>query len=376
MLSYYLFLISLYHFNADILSLPVSYYDSGNPMVQISFSDEGITYVTGVNTFLPYSVVNIKNYDLIKGRFKNNKTLYLDKPVYASQYETNIKIKFHPIENFNCYVSHQAKNFHNLGISLAYHYQDESFSFIHQLYKAKVILHLQFAFHNINEETPPDNRHVYIGGVPHNAHLSLPYKGIEKTRGDLPTWGFTLEKIIYQREEYNVDLPCIISNRIKGLIISDDVYGIFVKRVFNKEIKEGVCSNKTDKYNANYLKCEQAIFEHNKKITLKFKGIKVDFETKDLFSKQNYHSLISSNDINQPVHNFTGVILGFNFINKFNYTVFDYETNQIAFYTDIISISQNSKNYTEIYLFITNCILSLFSTILLIINKLQFNNLT
>ena len=73
MLSYYLFLISLYHFNADILSLPVSYYDSGNPMVQISFSDEGITYVTGVNTFLPYSVVNIKNYDLIKGRFKNNK---------------------------------------------------------------------------------------------------------------------------------------------------------------------------------------------------------------------------------------------------------------------------------------------------------------
>ena len=124
------------------------------------------------------------------------------------------------------------------------------------------------------------------------------------------------------------------------------------------------------------MKCEQAIFEHNKKITLKFKGIKVDFETKDLFSKQNYHSLISSNDINQPVHNFTGVILGFNFINKFNYTVFDYETNQIAFYTDIISISQNSKNYTEIYLFITNCILSLFSTILLIINKLQLNILT
>lgn len=373
MLSYYFFLITLYHFKANIISLPVSYYDSGNPMVQVSFPDEVITYVTGVNTFLPYSVINIKTYDLIKERFKNNTTLYLDKPVYASQYETNIKIQFHPVNNFNCYISHQAKNFHNLGISLGYHYQDESYSFIHQLYRTKVILHLQFAFHNINEEIPPDSRHVYIGGVPNNAHLSLPYKGIVRTREDLPTWGFNLEKIAYQRVEYNVDLPCVISNRIKGLIISDDVYGIFVNSVFYKEIKDGVCSNQTDKYLANYLKCEQGIFERNKKIILKFKGIQVEFETKDLFSKQNFHSLISSNNIEQPVHNFTGVILGINFLNKFNYTVFDYEKKQIEFYTDRIAISQISKNYIKIYIFTANCLLSLFSTILLIINKVIFS---
>lgn len=79
-------------------------------------------------------------------------------------------------------------------------------------------------------------------------------------------------------------------------------------------------------------------------------------------------SLFTSNSkIPHPIHNFTGVILGAAFLNKFNYSIFDYENKQIQFYTDKYIIQNIKDNLYIMFLFCFNIIVCICNSILLLI---------
>ena len=72
--------------------------------------------------------------------------------------------------------------YRNKGLALGYHIE-EKFSIVHQLYKNKQIDHLKFALHNIS---PSLEGSFFIGGIPNEEHLTLPYKGVVKVDESLP----------------------------------------------------------------------------------------------------------------------------------------------------------------------------------------------
>ena len=58
---------------------------------------------------------------------------------------------------------------------------------------------------------------------------------------------------------------------------------------------------------------------------------------------------------------FDGIILGIDFINKFNFVLFDYSNNQIEFYSNSIPISEkkNIMMSTILYMNSIICIMSI-----------------
>ena len=138
-----------------------------------------------------------------------------------------------------------------------------------------------FAFHNIREEF---DSHLYIGEIPNNEHKKLPYKTTMKINETLPTWGLTLNKVIFDNETFELNKSAIIANGIDGVFLYNKLYKMLEKKI----LTYSEC-----KINGNAF----------------YKG--------------------EENDINQ-----------------FNYTLFDYEAKTVSFYSDSIYIKDNSDNCT------------------------------
>ena len=74
---------------------------------------------------------------------------------------------------------------------------------------------------------------------------------------------------------------------------------------------------------------------------------------KNMFDISN--SKFLSNTYKSKIHNFTGLILGSEFLSLFNYTVFDYDNKAIEFYSDTIPITvlnHNSSNIVKSIIYI------------------------
>lgn len=238
---------------AKIVTFPINVIIWDNHSISIYFPNDYCSPFQFFNTFLSYTVLEIDDIYLDSNHIINKETLYLEHTFKASLYNMDISIENVILFNFLFYTNKYSDNGfkQDYGLSLGYHYKNESFSIVHNLYNSKHIEHLQFAIHNIKECFKDNHSHLYIGGVPYNAHLSLPYKGTIKINEALPTWGFNLKAIIYNNTKYKIALPCIISNRIDEFFISDDLYDIMINNIFNTDIDKERCKNikqKRDEY--------------------------------------------------------------------------------------------------------------------------------
>ena len=106
----------------------------------------------------------------------------------------------------------------------------------------------------------------------------------------------------------------------------------------------------------------------NDSVDIVLDNIVYKFRMNDLFRKEQI--LIASNG-KEKVHNFTGVILGMNFIGMFNLSLFDYEKKQIEFYSDVYPIIfHNTIEYTNmIYISIVVIVLCFGNSVILILFK-------
>lgn len=250
---------------------------------------------------------------------------------------------------------------------MGYHIIEESYSIVYNLYKTKAIDEYRFAFDQIKEK-------LYLGGIPNNTHLTLPYKGILKINEALPTWGFHLNSIIFNKSEYIINQPCIIHSALTNVFISDDILSV-IKTILADTISNG-CSMSSSIYEGKEFK--QDIMICNPNLDVLKNDIEFIFNNVKLKLKLSYLFMDSNNLLNQPfssngrpnkLHNFTGVILGYPFLRLFNYTVFDYQNKQFELYSDTYSII-DSRTSINIYLILysINVTLLIFNTIMLLCN--------
>ena len=134
------------------------------------------------------------------------------------------------------------------------------------------------------------------------------------------------------------------------------MYQLMTNRILKSYIDNKTCltDNNGITFSQKYLRCylqkddikDEIYFTFDNNLKLKFSF--VDFEIKEKGSV--FYDIYSNSDKPHPIHYFNGVILGMNFINKFNYTVFDYDNKQIEFYSDRYTITINSTNFPNTFL--------------------------
>lgn len=166
--------------------------------------------------------------------------------------------------------------------------------------------------------------------------------------------------IKYKNAYYEINEPCIVNSGMYGMIISDKVYDIMKHNIFNSH-KCDVIRDETSIYPLNSLVCNTDIINEKETIEIKFDTIIIKFKTSDLFNEER-QSLFYSNCNIKKIHNFDGKILGIDFINQFNYSIFDYENHQMELYSDYIPIYVLANNTNIIILMI--CIVLLFCSVI------------
>ena len=257
---------------------------------------------------------------------RNNKgegTIILDDTYDIYKYIMDIKFEDDAIlNNLSVFILRDLSWIRERVLSLGYHIIEESYSIVYNLYKTKAIDEYRFAFDQIKEK-------LYLGRIPNNTHLTLPYKGKLKINEALPTWGFHLNSIIFNKSEYIINQPCIIHSALTNVFISDDILSV-IKTILADIISNG-CSMTSSNYEGKEFK--QDIMICNQNLDVLKNDIEFIFDNVKLKLKLSYLFMDSNNLLNQPfssngrpnkLHNFTGDILGYPFLRLFNYTVFEY----------------------------------------------------
>ena len=360
-------LILVCYAKAKIISIKINGYDRYRPKISFSLPIERRDVDLYLNTFLPFSIFKFPYSSMKANRIISKETLHLDENYPSMLYYTDIMINEETTcTNFSLYNVKPSTTMYykDKGLALGYHIKDESFSIVHQLYHKNIIEHLKFAFKNLKGKSD----RFYIGGVPNNEHLNLPYKATIKVYETLPTWGFTIDKLIFNGTEYDIGIPAIISSASDSLWISDDLYKLFKDVILKEAIEERDCRLLYMEEN-EYIKCYQTVIGATYSLIINEHNFTFSSE---IFDKNRYGIIKSNkNQHNHKAHNFTGIIIGPQFLSQFNYSIFDYEKKQVEFYSDttIITFSSNKVGITK-WLLCSECIIMLINILIIIYSNI------
>ena len=346
---------------SDIITLQVIHYDHKVPYYLIQD-----TYQTTINTFRPFSLLPTSIPSEHKKRDIKLIDIHPEDKIYQSYLNS---ITINNTVDINSYFTNDPHLWtREKGLSFGLKFKNESFSYVHSLYNSHIISKKVFILHNVKQGLKGK---LFIGGVPNDEHLKMKYKAVVKVNEALPTWGFTLKKVIYNNKEYPMNLSSIISSNLLNMFNSDDLFDFMVNNVFNSE-----------QYNIHHFSYISIAFQQqlviknikcrNNEIAFVFDNVKMNFHINDLFDGPS--SLFLSNSHGIKIHNFTGILLGADFLSLFNYTLFDFDNKQIEFYSDFIPLSIITDNTDEINkgilsINIIMCILNVLILIIIIIRN-------
>ena len=298
---------------------------------EINFVQENKKLRTGFNTYVQYPL--FKTSLKLESQIIENKTLLLNNPYQCSLYNLDVEIQDTIIEKMNFYITEEVGNnradMADNGIGLAYKFENESYSFIHKLYNNHLIEYLQFTYEYYDHLR---NGTIHFGGIPNNKYKSLPYQGYANIAKDSKSWKMKLTGVGFEGQRYEFNKDAVIHNAFYDIFWSNELNNLMLK-IFEKEIEEGFCINR-EYYEYSFVQCDndtRPIFD--KKIKFQFKELTITLKIRDLFriSSGEWQSIINAN----PYELYdNSVIIGVRFLNLFNYSVFDYENQQVRFYSD------------------------------------------
>ena len=354
---YFIFLYVLNFFPlltaSSIITSPIDYFNRGVVFYQIDKQ-----YKSSINTF--------RTDTLLSGSFNNIDQTILPVTLQPEEEAYQAYLHFIPISpslNISAYYVNSHLWTREIGLAFGYKVTNESFSYVHTLYNKKIISHRMFIMHNLRKELKGN---LYIGGVPNNEHIKMIYKGKIKVNVTLPTWGFMLRDVKFKNIVYSLNIPTIISSNLLNMFISDDFYEFMLNKVLDDgEYAEVRNSFLTTTYQKQVIAKEG--MNKSKEISFVFDNIEMKIILKNMFDISN--SKFLSNTYKSKIHNFTGLILGSEFLSLFNYTVFDYDNKAIEFYSDTIPITvlnHNSSNIVKSIIYI-NILISLINIIILLL---------
>ena len=212
---------------------------------------------------------------------------------------------------------------------------------MHQLYNNQLIDHIKFAFKGEHEVK---QGYISFGGVPNNAHSALPYKGNFSVLEEDHPWECQLTKIQLDKNSIELKGVLFFHTAIARIYFSKEIYNTIVYNYFNDLIMSKNCTDVVGGTNGNFLRCDSKILSRSKsKVTLVFDHMKITFPLMHFFYLESDHYI--STFYSSPFEQYDDYdcIIGYRFINAFNYTVFDYEAKNVQFYSDTIHIEMLSN---------------------------------
>ena len=118
--------------------------------------------------------------------------------------------------------------------------------------------------------------------------------------------------------ENKIGIPAIISSASDSLWISDDLYKLFKNVILKEAIEERDCRLLYMEEN-EYIKCYQTVIGATYSLIINEHNFTFSSE---IFDKNRYGIIKSNkNQHNHKAHNFTGIIIGPQFLSQFNYSI-------------------------------------------------------
>ena len=116
-----------------------------------------------------------------------------------------------------------------------------------------------------------------------------------------------------------------------------------------------------------WISCKYLNEVFNDSIQINIDNVVVAIALKKMFRQYNMINVWESLCVVIKEYNDNDIILGDNFLQLFNYTLFDYDNKKITFYSEQDIIKMNNMNQISYLILIINSILGFSSVIMLII---------
>ena len=204
-------------------------YNNERPVLSL-YVNQGSTIVRSlINTFHPFSLINKKLVGPIPEQLLfGKKTLYLESEVVVIHYQPDITFEDNILKGYNVYLYLSHLWYPDQGISLAYKFDNESYSLVHMLYNNKVI---EKKLYGIYFDNNRNEGSISFGGIPSNAHLAYSNKGSCNANDKYSSWGCNLTSINFDNISYSLNAYGALNPGLYGIIYSKKIFNLFIDHI-------------------------------------------------------------------------------------------------------------------------------------------------
>ena len=190
-------LISSFNQFEEILEIPITN-NNGNYLVNISLGNSNHINLYSINLDTPFILSNNKYYNNTNSQAIQKSLIQngIKYDIYNDIFKIRlIKGTILILMNFQFfYLFNDNKNYPCLGLA---HNITNHYPLIHQLYQAKLIHNLTFAFYDIDNKTL-----FYVGGIPQRIKDYYSYKGTCISRYNTQ-WNCEIQKVLVNKMKFN-----------------------------------------------------------------------------------------------------------------------------------------------------------------------------
>ena len=347
-------------YNSDILTFSYPF-TSYSPYIYVNLTNDGRATAMSLNTNSEYTII-YKNDDLMDKCIKEGGIDF----IIPGQDKTYLSCNFDMIVEGKLIVSHfrmlLSKDFGNpyeqKGMGVAYKYNDDNYSFMSELSKRYTLLKKQFIIEHNQQER---KGFIHFGGMPNNALDTIKYKSKCLINEDLHSWNCPIRRITIGNNTIELNLNAVFDTSLEHIFESRKFFTFITREVLKKEVDSNHCVISENYDFKDILYCEREMINKlGKEISFEFNDTIISLPVIELFSNEsNTYSSKFTYDFYQSAD--TRFVFGFDFIKKFNYTVFDYEDKSISFYSNTIQLHSiaNNQSITKFYLIVYNALICL-----------------
>ena len=237
-------------FHSKSITLHFDQYSIERPYPDITL-DNICHFNTYINTYLSYSLLTVPS--CLSPQPVSNTSIHLCNNYEVTSYTSSLSLSDHIFNNYPLYLSNSKIDFGDQGLALGYHYNDRSYSLIHQMYDNNQIDHLSFSIEPRNKDGD-----IIFGSKNSNGYR---YKGVLSVKENLPTWGFSLKGIKHKNVVKDFNIDCIIHSGEYDMFYSNEVLKYFKDELFSSLIRKGRCEYNEDEKVGDYIHCDRQVIE-------------------------------------------------------------------------------------------------------------------
>ena len=329
------------------------------PFISLSFRNLERPLSVPINTQIPFTRFTSPTLNLFKSNCVNDHNFTYE---CKGDIELNGKIL---LSNFNFSIPIKQTfsiDMRSFGIGVAHTFSDESLSFVHLLYKRKLVQGKEFSIQfGLNQMG-----NIHFGGKP---SIEYPNSGHCKVVSD--RWGCGIKKIYYGRKSYDFEIFADFNTAIDNTIESLKFFEFVSYNVIPEKRKSKQCEIFDDFDQKDLLYCAKGALDDTENITFVFDNnlhISIPFKSLFISNGVSYFSKFSYDFYNRTRFEF-----GYSFFKLFNMTTFDYATSTVVFHSYDTAINGKLQTYGMEYIYICIDIICIASIILMCIIYNQSN---